>query len=250
MKLHDNKSTALSAGFWASLPLDYFLRIAGWDDLTPAGVRQMPAPMANHALAHPLLLRTLRLNSLTQAYSALWEELFHPTWPGYESWAYRDWRNLKPLAEHLSPTWEYDTPLRTEHERRAALVELDALVSVWLGITADQLVAIYKSRYPVLHDYEAEMYFDASGQKIARNHNTYGYDQTKETYPALLAHLESPDTTPPPEGYEPPFYKADREAEMRGAHAHFQARLDAKIAARRCTPPEPADGGREVPVDG
>ncbi|MEZ3181257.1 hypothetical protein KYY02_21975 [Streptomyces pimonensis] len=38
-------------------------------------------------------------------------------------------------------------------------------------------------------------------------------------------------------GYQAPFYKADREAEMRAAHAHFQARLDAEIAAGRWTPP-------------
>ncbi|WP_330353879.1 class I SAM-dependent DNA methyltransferase [Streptomyces chartreusis] len=245
-----NKSlTVLNAGFWSSLPIDYVLRITGRANLMVGEALKMPAPTSSHPLVPPLLLRTLRLNSLTNSYAPLWEELFHPTWPGYEDWAYDGWPSLKPLAAHLNSTWEYHTPLRTECERRAALVELDALVSVWLGITADQLVAIYKSRYPVLFDYEAEMYFDARGRKIARNHNTYGYGQTKETYPALLVHLDSPDTAPPPEGYKPPFYKADRESEMRGAHAHFQARLDAEIAAGRWTPSESADGGREVPAD-
>lgn len=241
LALGANHQTALNAGFWSSLPLDYLLRITGRSHLRVAEAHKMPAPIAEHPLTSPLLLRTLRLNALTNHYAPLWEELYDATWPGYEDWAYDGWPNLKPLTTHLAPTWEYDTPLRTEYERRAALVEIDALVSVWLGITADQLVAIYKSRYPVLSDYEAEMYFDANGRKIARNHNTYGFGQTKETYPALLAHLESPATTPPPEGYEPPFYKADREAEMRGAHAHFQARLDAEIAAGRWSPPEPAD---------
>ncbi|MDX3580225.1 class I SAM-dependent DNA methyltransferase [Streptomyces europaeiscabiei] len=249
LSLADKRSTALLAGFWSALPMDYLLRVTGRADLTPAGVKAMPAPHASHPLVHPLLIRTLRLNALTEAFAPLWEELFHPTWPGYEAWSFSAWPNLKPLAQHLRPTWEYDTPLRTEYERRAALVEVDALVSVWLGITADQLVAIYKSRYPVLSDYEAEMYFDVNGRKIARNHNTYGYGQAKEAYSVLLAHLESPDTAPPPEGYQPPFYKADREAEMRGAHAHFQARLDAEVAAGRWTPPERASREREVLVD-
>ncbi|MGN5380485.1 hypothetical protein ACQ4WX_35190 [Streptomyces lasalocidi] len=128
-------------------------------------------------------------------------------------------------------------PLRTEHERRAALVELDALVSVWLGITADQLAAIFKSRYPQLYDYESATWFDVNGRKIAADFNTYGHGQTKQDYLDLMAHLEDPEHTPPPEGYEAPFYKADREAEMRAAHAHFQARLDAEIAAGRWTPP-------------
>ncbi|MFH8384981.1 class I SAM-dependent DNA methyltransferase [Kitasatospora sp. NPDC018058] len=239
LALADNHLTALNAGFWASLPLDYLLRITGRADLRIADAHKMPSASVDHPLAHPLLLRSLRLNSLTEAYSPLWEELFHNSWPADESWAYEGWPNLKPLATQLTPAWEYDTPLRTEYERRAALVELDALVSVWLGITADQLVAIYRTRYPIMADYEAEMYFDANGRKLARSFNAYGHGQTKETYPALLDHLASPTTTSPPEGYTAPFYKADRETEMRAAHAHFQARLDAEIAAGRWTPPTP-----------
>ncbi|MFF0779668.1 class I SAM-dependent DNA methyltransferase [Streptomyces sp. NPDC003720] len=233
MALADNRLTTLNAGFWAALPLDYLLRITGRADLTPAGAKVMPAPTADHPLADPLLLRTLRLNALTNSYAPLWEELFHPTWPTYEDWANPGWRNLKPLATHLQTVWEYGTPLRTEYERRAALVELDALVSVWLGISADQLVTIYRSRFYILAQRESEMYFDTNGRKIAASHHTYGHGQTKQDYLDLLAHLENPETTPPPEGYTAPFYKADREAEMRAAHAHFQARLDKEIAAGR-----------------
>ncbi|MCV2463858.1 class I SAM-dependent DNA methyltransferase [Streptomyces sp. ICN988] len=242
MALADNRLTALNAGFWAALPLDYLLRITGRSHLQVAEAHKMPAPTPDHPLTHPLLLRTLRLNSLTNAYAPIWKELFHPTWPNYEEWANPSWPNLEPLAGHLKSTWEYDTPLRTEYERRAALVELDALVSVWLGITADQLVAIYKSRYPVLSDYESAMHFDANGRKIAGNHNTYGRGQTKQDYIDLLTHLQNPETTPPPVNYTAPFYKADREAEMRAAHAHFQARLDKEIAAGRWAPP----GSREA----
>lgn len=237
MALTDNKLTTLNAGFWASLPLDYLLRITGKSDLTPANAKQMPAANPQHPLASGLLLRTLRLNALTTHYAPVWTELFDPRWAGYEDWANPNWPSMKPLAAGLKPTWEYATPLRTEYERRAASVELDALVSVWLGITADQLVAIYKSRYPILADYESTTYFDANGRKIAADFNTYGHGQTKQDYIDLLAHLENPETTPPPAGYTAPFYKADRESEMRAAHAHFQGRLDAEIAAGRWTPP-------------
>ncbi|MGX1153419.1 class I SAM-dependent DNA methyltransferase [Streptomyces albogriseolus] len=242
MGFADNKLTVLSAGTLASLLMDYLLRITARKHMSVAEAQQAPALAPDHPLAHPLLIRTLRLNALTRAYATIWEEMFHPTWLAYEGWAKSDWPNIKPLTAHLKQTWEYDTPLRTEYERRAALVEIDALVSVWLGITADQLTAIYKSRYPVLADYESGMYFDAQGRKVAANHNAYGYGQTKQDYLDLLAHLESPETTPPPAGYSAPFYKADREAEMRAAHAHFQARLDKEIAAGRWTPP----GSREA----
>ncbi|MFI5792128.1 Eco57I restriction-modification methylase domain-containing protein [Streptomyces sp. NPDC051677] len=237
MALADNRLTALNAGFWAALPLDYLLRITGRADLQTGEARKMPAPDPKHPLAPALLLRTLRLNALTTHYSPLWTELFDPRWAGYEDWANPHWPYLKPLAVGLKTTWKYNTPLRTEHERRAALVELDALVAVWLGITADQLAAIFNSRYPQLHAYESETYFDVNGRKIAGDFNTFGHGQTKQDYLDLLAHLEDPEHTPPPEGYQAPFYKADREAEMRAAHAHFQARLDAEIAAGRWAPP-------------
>ncbi|MGW2893168.1 class I SAM-dependent DNA methyltransferase [Streptomyces sp. NPDC001212] len=242
MAFTDDRLTVLNAGFWAALPLDYLLRITARSHLRVAEAHKMPAPAVDHPLAAPLLLRALRLNALTNAYSPLWEELFDPTWPGYEEWAIPALPNVKPLAGHLKPTWSYETPLRTEHERRAALVELDALVSVWLGITDDQLVAIYKSRYAVLADREAAMYFDATGRRIAADPYAYGHGQTKQDYIDLMAHLENPATALPPTGYTAPFYKADRETEMRAAHAHFQARLDEEIAAGRWTPP----GGGEA----
>ncbi|MFD0228813.1 class I SAM-dependent DNA methyltransferase [Streptomyces hirsutus] len=237
MATTNNRLTALIAGFWAALPLDYKLRITGKANLGSTDALRMPAPEQDHPLAPSLLLRTLRLNVLTTHYAPLWTELFDPRWAGYEDWANPNWPGLDPLAAGLKPTWEYTTPLRTEHERRAALVELDALVAVWLGITADQLAAIFKSRYPQLYDYESATYFDADGRKIAGDYNTYGHGQTKQDYLDLLAHLKDPDHTPPPTGYQAPFYKADREAEMRAAHAHFQARLDKEIATGRWTPP-------------
>ncbi|WP_329524250.1 class I SAM-dependent DNA methyltransferase [Streptomyces jietaisiensis] len=236
MALTDERMTVLNAGFWASLPLDYLLRITGRSDLRVAEAYKMPAPDPKHPLAPAALLRTLRLNALTIHYAPLWADLFDPRWVGYEDWVNPNWPRLRPLAADLTPTWQHDTPLRTEHERRAALVELDALVSVWLGITADQLTAIFKSRYPQLHDYESATWFDANGRKIAADFNTFGHGQTKQDYLDLMAHLEDPERTPPPEGYQAPFYKADREAEMRAAHARFQARLDAEIAAGRWTP--------------
>ncbi|MFC8423505.1 class I SAM-dependent DNA methyltransferase [Streptomyces sp. NPDC057236] len=232
----DGRLTVLNAGFWATLPMDYLLRITGRSHLQTSEARKMPAPDPEHPLASALLLRTLRLNALTAHYAPLWSDLFDPRWAGYEDWANPNWPGMEPLAAGLKTTWEYTTPLRTEHERRAALVELDALVAVWLGIAPDQLVAIFKTRFPQLYDYERATYFDAKGRKLAADFNTYGHGQTKQDYIDLLAHLENPEATPPPAGYTAPFYKVDREAEMRAAHAHFQARLDKEIAAGRWTP--------------
>ncbi|ALO97825.1 hypothetical protein SHL15_6801 [Streptomyces hygroscopicus subsp. limoneus] len=227
-RVPDNNNTALIAGFWSALPLDYSLRISGIANLDVAQAQRLPAPAAEHPLASALLLRTLRLNCLTSAYADLWDELYNPAWPTYEQWAC-DWPGLQPLHE-VTQDWCPETPLRTERARRSALVEIDALVAVWLGMDADALIAAYRGRFPVLQKYEAVTWFDADGWKIAGNARTIGQRQTKESWAQFEAYRADPANAPVPDGYTAPFYKADREAEMRAAHAHFQKRLDEAVA--------------------
>ena len=137
----------------------------------------MPSADPGHPLAGDLLLRALRLNCLTDAYTDLWRELYDPAWQA-EGWVC-NWPELNPLGQ-VSPDWSRDTPLRTEYARRAALVEIDALVAVWLGFEIDELLAAYESRFGVLAGYEEKMYFDSNGRKLAANHNAYGLGQTKD----------------------------------------------------------------------
>ncbi|MEU8649782.1 hypothetical protein [Streptomyces sp. NPDC048737] len=226
-RVPDNNNTALIAGFWSALPLDYSLRISGIANLDVAQAQRLPAPAAEHPLASPLLLRTLRLNCLTNAYADLWAELYDPTWPTYEPWAC-EWPDLQPLHE-VTPDWRPETPLRSERARRSALVEIDALVAVWLGMDADALIAAYRGRFPVLQKYEAVTWFDADGWKIAGNARTIGQRQTKESWAQFEAYQADPVNAPVPRRYTAPFYKADREAEMRAAHAYFQKRLDEAV---------------------
>ncbi|MFH8613806.1 hypothetical protein ACH4E8_01865 [Streptomyces sp. NPDC017979] len=234
--LGDSRASALTAGFWSSIPVDYLLRTTRVRHLDVAQARRLPVPMADHPLASPLLLRTLRLNCLTSAYTELWAELYEPMWPGYEPWAV-EWPAMQPLHE-VGPAWERATPLRSERARRAALVEIDALVAVWLGVSADALAAMYKSRFPIMQDFDAVTWFDANERKIAGDRYTYGFGQTKDHYAHLLAY-QAKERHEPPEGYTAPFYKANREEEMRAAHAHFSARLQDAVDKGEWTPPAP-----------
>ncbi|MFC9846252.1 hypothetical protein ACFWFF_04500 [Streptomyces sp. NPDC060223] len=232
--LGDNRLTALTAGFWASVPVDYLLRTTSVANLDVSQAGRLPIPVAPHPLASAMLLRILRLNCLTSAYAPLWSELYDPTWTAYEPWAC-EWPQLQPLHE-VGPQWTRETPLRTERARRAALVELDALVAVWLGVDADSLAAMYKARFPIMQDFDAVTWFDAEERRIAGNRYTYGHGQTKDHYEQLLAHLDG-ERKDPPDGYTPPFYKANRETEMREAHAYFSARLQEAIDKGTWTPP-------------
>ncbi|BAL91244.1 hypothetical protein AMIS_60240 [Actinoplanes missouriensis 431] len=220
--------TVLAAGFWASLPLDYVLRITGRADLQPGEARAMPAPQEDHPLAQPLLLRTLRLNCLTEAYASLWGKLFMREWCD-EEWAF-PWSGVSSLGG-VSESWSPAVPLRSEFERRAALVEIDALVAVWLGLGVDELIAILGSRYPILTDREAKMWFDAAGRRLAADPYAFGFAQTREHWLAFEKYSEKMDSASLPDGYSLPFYKADRESEYRRAHAVFSKRLQDAIDA-------------------
>ncbi|MEO3821238.1 class I SAM-dependent DNA methyltransferase [Plantactinospora sp. B24E8] len=222
LRLADNRSTALAAGAWASLPFDYLLRILGRADLRSAEAKGMPAVMANHPLENALLIRCLRLNCLTEHYSPIWSELVSSSWRTSEDWAL-GWPGLTGLAE-VDSTWSWKSPLRTEFERRAALVEIDALVAVWLSIGIEELLAMLRSRYPILTGRESNMWFDANGRRVAADPYAFGFGQTKDHYEQLMAHLND-GRNPVPAGYSAPFYKADREGEYRQAHAEFSRRL-------------------------
>jgi hypothetical protein len=218
--------TVLSVGFWSGLPLDYLLRITGRGHLQVAEALRMPAPTLNHPLAAPLMVRTLRLNCLTDMYGKAWAELCDPKWLARETWA-ASWLGVAPLVSDSSfgIEWNRSIPLRTERERRAALVEIDALVAVWLGMSVDQLVTVYNSRYAILVDREDETWFDSAGRKIAADPYAFGYGQTREHWEQFQKYLEDPEQNPVPDGYTPPFYKADRIAEYRQAHAAFTERM-------------------------
>ncbi|MFJ9841636.1 type II restriction endonuclease subunit M [Kitasatospora sp. NPDC101155] len=219
----NNRSTATIAGLWASLPLDYLVKVSGKDDIQGELSGKFPAPL-DHPLIPPLLLRALRLNCLTRDYAPLWEELFDPDWLDDR------WTGYGPLQDALprgDRKWSMNTPLRADFDRRLALVEIDAIVAVMLGLTARQLCSIYRSQFAVMRKYEWEMFFSSDGHKIGAATNNVGTRQTPEETAFVKAWAKAAragDPTPAiPEGW----MKPDREAEMTRAHADFTARLHA-----------------------
>ncbi|GIJ23620.1 class I SAM-dependent DNA methyltransferase [Micromonospora lutea] len=226
MALSTDRETALHAAFWASLPLDYLLRITGRAHLKVNDAGLMPAPDPGHRLAPAALLRVLRLNCLTRSYAPLWHGLYEDRWRSGEAWAV-SWPGL-PEAQALGEverSWTWHVPLRTELARRSALVELDALVAVWLGIGVEELLSMYRARFPVLREYESAMWFDGNGRRITRDYYARGVNQPNEAYGQLMAFLEDPEGKAVPDGYTAPFYRADREHEYRQAHSVFSKRL-------------------------
>jgi hypothetical protein len=232
--LQDLRNTVLTAALWASLPYDYLVKVSGQTHVHAELIDRFPAPV-NHPAWRHLLLRTLRLNCLTRDYAPLWESLNQKEFQN-DSWTAPFADVLRGNLGDSTKDWTMSTPLRTDSERRATLVEIDALSALMLGLTADHLSLIFRAQFPVLRKYEYAMYFDANGRKIAKDHQVQGVRQHKDDYKHLEGYLDGEDCgdlldryTPfPPDAShdEPWFYKPDREAEIRAAYAEFEQRLE------------------------
>ncbi|MEU8651202.1 type II restriction endonuclease subunit M [Streptomyces sp. NPDC048737] len=221
--LPSERETAILSGVFASLPIDYLTKASCKSNLNDNLISNYPLPLG-HLLVSALLLRTLRLNCLTRDYAPLWEELFTRAWLS-DRWTAPD--SPRPALQAVEQDWSMATPLRTEYDRRMALVEIDALVAVMLGLTAEQLCAMYRSQFAVLRKYEWEMFFAPDGHKIGAATHNVGIRQTPEETAFVKAWAKAAragDPTPAiPEGW----VKPNREAEMTRAHADFTARLHA-----------------------
>lgn len=204
LALPTNRQTVVVAGFWSSILADYLVRVAGKADVQIEFAEKIPITM-RHRLTAPLVERALQLSCLTRDYAGLWEEL-------------------------MGTPWSMDTPLRTDRDRRRALVEIDALVGLMLGLSAEQLCALYASQFGVVRKNEWEMFFHPDGHRIGASASNKGVRQTEgETKivaawaKAELEILKGKEATPV--AVPPDWIKPDREAEMTAAYRMFQARL-------------------------
>lgn len=221
LALADDRLTVMAAGLWASVPMDYLVKVSGKSDISDELFRTFPAPL-DHPAAPWLLLRTLRLNCLTADYAPLWEDLHADTDPD------DDWTapfQVLPALQRPAK-WSMATPLRMEEHRRAALVEIDALAALMIGLTADQLVSLYTGQFAVLRKYEYTMWFDAEGRQIGKETHARGVRQKQDDYKLLMAYQDGEPYGDLLDRYTVPFKQPDREAEMRAAYEEFAARLE------------------------
>ncbi|MCY0986870.1 hypothetical protein OV203_07040 [Nannocystis sp. ILAH1] len=220
----DDATTVHFAGLTASLPYDFWLKITGKSNLSNDVIKFLPLPAAGRAA---IVLRTLLLNCLTEHYAGLWRDLFVEEFR-------RDGFSLAdprlPALAALGPRWTPETPLRTPFARRQALVELDVLAALALGLSLAELLAIYRLQFAVLQQNERGTWYDRRG-KVVFSDNILLADLglgRRQWLPIVGA--RAGDSLPPwacdAQGpYVPPFDRCDREADLRRAYGHFAARL-------------------------
>ena len=215
---------AQSAGLVASFISDFSVRSAPKSTISPSTFSRL-AYVTNDAIQAMIALRALRLNCVTRAYSELWSDCFDMAMQS-DCWTGGFEHDLRHALGEIVPEWTPDTPLRVAADRRQALVEIDALVALGLGLTADELCTIYRTQFPVLYEYDRKTRpYDVNGRmlpaEILTRWRAKGHNLNEDERTAIN---EAGDTYV----YELPFRFLDREADMRHAYAEFERRLAAE----------------------
>lgn len=225
---------ALMASVFASIPFDFFIKVLGKSNLHADNAGKLPIP--DSVYNSELVIRGLRLNCVSAHYEQLWSYCWNDNFVSY-TWASNDSRLAKYGYGNLSAENMGNALIRSDYARRQALVEIDVLTAMALGMTLEQLTSIYKIQFPVLQAYETDTWYDSNGQIVFTNNrglSGVGFSRTewengikgapagKKFYRTIMD-----DTIPggPVERtieYVAPFDRCDREQDYETAWKFFE----------------------------
>ena len=225
--VHTTYSTAVHSKDLSLLPLilasastllaDFQIRARSRNDIINQDFERLPCLDKTHLFTPQVVLRTLRLNCLTDAYADLWAECWD------ESFA-TDAPILGRYDEHsIGPEWTADTPLRRAEDRRNAQAEIDVMVAMMLGVPIEDLCTIYRTQFAVLYGYDHGAYvYDTNGRQLPTPVRQ-AWDKRHRPTSNEDMPLSERTHTHPGSGvsyvYDLPFRIRDRESDFRRIHA-------------------------------
>lgn len=160
----DHKLLLTVCGLLSSIVYDVFAKSTGRTDVYYETLRNLPVLQDSPYLAC-IRHRTLLLNCITHAYSGFWSEMYDDSFTS-DSWSKDNIRLDNRVFFNSTKEWNANSFLRTEYMRRQALLEIDVLVALSMGISIKQLKIIYESQFPVLVKNERNTYFDQNGRIV------------------------------------------------------------------------------------
>lgn len=207
----NHRGLLLATAVMGSLLGDFVVRSANTGSLSRDVVSKLPRLPDSFKLLDLVVSRVLRLNCVSEAWSELWSSQVSST-PVAELWADPDprisWSYSFPRPEH----WEQAVPLRVAAERRQAELELDCLVALGVGISIDQLCALYSSQFGVLVKY------DRRRTRFTPEGNMFDPHSSGDGSSEDVGFVSSGESLA--EGI-----RMDRERDMRRAYAYFERLL-------------------------
>ncbi len=226
-----------------SIVCDFVIRVSGRSNLHSEILGRVP--LIDSKEKNCLIARGLRLNCLTRAYADLWTEVADDS-IRQEAWTSDDSRLCHefelPWADLNPGQWEWKTPLRSDFARRQALVEIDVLVALALGLTLEEVLTIYRVQFPVMRQYELVDEYDARGRRLPNTtRKSQGGTEFRTAFEAWKAagnHPHDPNAAPLTVSWDiddgrqtvtktfyPPFSRVDREADYAQAFEKFTERF-------------------------
>ena len=196
------------------------IRVSGRGHINGPDFSLLPSLDMRHPFTTAIILRTLRLNCITDAYADLWSECWD-----------KSFATDAPILERyderpIGPEWTADMPLRRAEDRRNAQAEIDVMVAMMLGVPIEDLCTIYRTQFAVLYDYDhgrgqGAYVYDANGRQLPTP-----VRQTWEKRQRPTANEDMPLSerthTHPGSGvsyvYALPFRIRDRESDFRRIH--------------------------------
>ena len=232
-----------------SIVTDIVVKISGTGYASENFFESLPlTPASPGAIA-----RILGLSCLSIDYSTIWNTSTPDTSPAH--WSKTDPRLNPDWFDGCHEPWFWHSPLRTDYARRQALLEIDVLHAQALGVTLNELLALYRIQFPVLRSYENDTWYDTKGHIVfskksgqspvprtrTNKKNTFGlrtprrtqtnlalgWNDIKDLQEGIVTYTYMDDTLPggPREStieFHAPFDKCDRENDYREAWAFFE----------------------------
>ncbi|MBD2514684.1 hypothetical protein H6G93_06610 [Nostoc sp. FACHB-973] len=228
---------------WCSILFDLFVKTTGKSNFHHDLAQQLPVIDKNSFFGKLLKFRGLYLTSLTTHYAELWKSCYTLAF-NQDTWTKTDSRLNNKFFKNLTPQWQRNVALRTDYERRQALVEIDVLVAMALGLTLDELITIYRVQFPVMRQYEKDTWYDQNGRIVFTiskglvgvgfprkgKKGEQGWEDIKDMKTGTVERTIIDDTMPggPIERtiiYEAPFDRCDREEDYHTAWEAFEKRF-------------------------